>query len=151
MWNNVGEEKKKKQSKWHLKGKWKFKISSSGSIFCADGFGWKRGWSWSSQLSCWDRSELCPGQGSSTLHLSTASRCCSVLGSVHKPLFYQSDRHSPAEIMELPIITFLSRCIFFILFDCVKSLQINALDTNNQVSVEHRLYWKAKNKINELN
>lgn len=30
MWNNVGERKNK--SKWHLKGKWKFKISSPGSI-----------------------------------------------------------------------------------------------------------------------
>lgn len=36
MWNNVGERKNK--SKWHLKGKWKFKIS----IFCAEGFGWER-------------------------------------------------------------------------------------------------------------
>lgn len=40
VWSNVGERKNK--SKWHLKGKWKFKISSPGSIFCAETFGWER-------------------------------------------------------------------------------------------------------------
>lgn len=39
MWNNVGERKNK--SKWQLKGKWKFKISSPGSIVCTESFRWE--------------------------------------------------------------------------------------------------------------
>lgn len=94
MWNNVGERKNK--SKWHLKGKWKFKISSPGSIFCAEGFGWERApiplaimkirLQRPTLLLGQRGTSVCSGQGSSTLCLSAASRCCSALGFADKPL-----------------------------------------------------------------
>lgn len=150
MWNNVG--KRKNKFKWHLRGKWKFKISSQGSIYCTEGFGWERApipiaitkirLQWPTLQLGQRRTSVCPGQGTAPFGEALPQGVVQLLA-----LWTNLSSNGEADTAQLKWQGSLQACRqaflvkgakgvathflhYLIRFDCVKSLQVNVLYTS---------------------